>query len=93
MVAGAGGIGGGLWLQAPSPKIALAIATATRTLTKGIIEYSLLSLLVAGGILSNLLQLTTKICFIGSRTKKLSLHAREETPRLLLYSMYPHELV
>jgi len=46
IVAGAGGIGGGLWLQAPSPKVALAIATAMRTLTKSI-EYSLLSLLVA----------------------------------------------
>jgi len=61
IVAGAGGTGGGLWLQAPSPRIALTIVTATRTLTKSI-EYSPLSLLVARGILSNPLQLTTKIC-------------------------------
>jgi hypothetical protein len=77
IVVGAGGRGGGLWLQAPSPKIALAIVTATRTLTKGI-EYSLLSLLVARGILSNPLQLTTKICFTGSRRTKKTLCVLEK---------------
>ena len=76
----------------PEPKDCAGYSDSNENFNKRHIEYSLLSLLVARDILSNLPQLTTKICFIGSRTKKLSLHAREETPRLL-YPMYPHELL